>query len=310
MIMPEKATQPRYVVVSPVKDEASHVRLTLDSMVNQTVRPVRWVIVDDGSSDETPRILEEYAARHDWIQVVRIDRGAKRDLGVTEIRAFAEGYSRVKDLASDFVVKLDCDLDLPVDYFERLLAEFEKDPRLGIASGIYLEKSDGGEWLPVQMPDYHAAGASKVVRKKCFDEIDGFILYRGWDTVDEIKAQMRGWETRHFADVKFRHLKREGSAMGSTRMNSFHGEIYYLTGGGVLFFLLKVLHRMVSGTPRIVGGAAMLWGYLRCHLTGKKRSVTSEEARFYSRMLNKRLFQRARNAGSESRVREEIPSHN
>jgi biofilm PGA synthesis N-glycosyltransferase PgaC len=299
----------QYVIVSPVKDEAKHVRCTLDSVVNQTIKPAKWVIVDDGSSDETPRILDQYAARHDWIQVVRIERGSKRDLGVTEIRAFAEGYARVKDLPADFVVKLDCDLDLPADYFERLIAEFEKDEKLGIASGVYLEKIDGA-WLPIEMPDYHAAGASKFVRKKCFDEINGFILYRGWDTVDEIKAQMRGWDTRHFPQVTFRHLKREGSAMGSSRTHIFHGEIYYLTGGGVLFFLLKVLHRSLNGTPRVLGGLGMLWGYLRCQLTRRPRSVTSDEARFYSRLLNKRLFRRARGASNRSPVRQELPSHN
>ena len=308
-LMPDKTNQPRYVIVSPVKDEAKHVRLTLDSVVNQTITPAKWVIVDDGSSDETPRILADYAARYDWIEVVRIDRGAVRDLGVTEIRAFAEGYERVRNLPSDFVVKLDCDLDLPADYFERLFGEFEKDSRLGIASGVYLENHDG-QWLAVEMPDYHAAGASKVVRKKCFDQIDGFILYRGWDTVDEIKAQMRGWDTRHFPQITFRHLKREGSAMGSNRTNIFHGEIYYLTGGGVFFFLLKALHRSLNGRPRVIAGLGMLWGYLRCQLTGRKRSVTREEARFYARLLNKRLLQRASGASTRSQVTQELPSHN
>ncbi len=116
----EVALGQRYLVVSPVKDEAAHVRRTLDSMVRQTVLPLRWVIVDDGSSDETPRILKEYADQHAWIQVVRVGARRRRELGITEIKAFALGFERVRSIASDFVVKLDCDLDLPADYFERI----------------------------------------------------------------------------------------------------------------------------------------------------------------------------------------------
>ena len=104
------------------------------------------------------------------------------------MRAFAQGLSAASDLAFDYVVKLDCDLELPDDYFARLLAHFEAEPRLGIASGVYLEENATGHWQPVAMPDYHAAGASKVVRMECFHDIGGFVCERGWDTVDEVRA--------------------------------------------------------------------------------------------------------------------------
>lgn len=282
-----------YVIVSPVKDEERHVAITLRSVVNQTVRPIKWVIVDDGSVDGTPGTLMEFAANYEWIEVVRIDRGSERDLGITEIKAFAEGYERIRGQEFDFVVKLDCDLDLPPDYFERLFQEFANNQRLGIASGVYLE-SRQDKWLPVPMPDYHAAGASKTLRRQCFHDIGGFTLYRGWDTIDEIKAMSLGWECRHFPELEFRHLKREGSAMGPGQTNVLHGEIYYLTGGGLLFFILKVVHRSVYSRPLVLGGLAMLWGYLKCVLRGKRRSVNVVEARFYRRMLNGRLYAHAR----------------
>jgi glycosyltransferase involved in cell wall biosynthesis len=300
--------QVRYVIVSPVKDEERYVELTLRSLIEQTVKPVRWVIVDDGSSDNTPRILERYAANHDWIQVVRIERDSKRDLGITEIRAFATGYERVKNLPCDFIVKLDCDLRIPPDYFERVFAGFRDNERLGIASGVFLE-DHGGRWLPAHMPVYHAAGASKVVRRRCFEDIGGFVLYRGWDTIDEIKAGMKGWETRHFPDVTFYHLRREGSAMGFRRTNMLHGEIYYLTGGGAVFFLLKVLHRMGSGIPPVLGGLAMLWGYLKCHLGGRSRGVSREEARAYRQLLNRRVRNQIWRLFGRARATEGVWSH-
>jgi hypothetical protein len=186
---------------------------------------------------------------------------------------------------------LDCDLDLPRDYFESLLARFKRDPRLGIASGVYLE---GGphRWSAIGMPAYHAAGASKVMRAECFAEIGGFVRERGWDTVDEVRAQVKGWKTTHFPDIQFRHLKPEGSGIGKLRTNAMHGDVYFLTGGGILFLLLKVAHRMVSGAPPLLGGLAMLYGYLRSRVSGRARLVNRIEARHYRRLLNQRLLRR------------------
>ena len=139
------------------------------------------------------------------------------------------------------------------------------------------------------MPPYHAAGASKVVRRACFRQMGGFVPKKGWDTVDEIKAGRAGWRTGHFEDLRFRHLKPEGSAMGSLATHRFHGEIYHATGGGAGFLLAKAAHRALTARPRIVGGLAMLWGYLHSVLTGRERLVDRDEARFYRTLLRQRL---------------------
>jgi hypothetical protein len=141
------------------------------------------------------------------------------------------------------------------------------------------------------MPAYHAAGASKVVRRQCFEQIGGFVAAKGWDTVDEIRAGLRGWQTGHFDDIRFQHLKPEGMAMGTLHTQRFHGEIYYQTGGGALFLLLKAAHRIVSAGPPVLGGLAMLWGYLAALLSGQARLVSEDEARFYRALLNRRLTQ-------------------
>ena len=138
------------------------------------------------------------------------------------------------------------------------------------------------------MPFYHAAGACKVMRRKCFEEIGGFIVAAGWDTVDEIRAMTQGWRTGHFKDLRVKHHKIEGSGIGQLKTSAMHGEIYYLTGGSKLFFVLKVLHRIRS-KPYVLSAFALLLGYLKAFKKQKTPLVTKAEARCYQAILNKRL---------------------
>ena len=279
---------PSYVIISPVRNEEAHLPRTIASVVGQTLRPERWVIVDDGSSDGTPRILEQAAKEHDWIRVVqRPDRGFRKTGGGV-IETFNQGLRWVEDLGWDYVVKLDCDLSFEVDYFARLLQAFEQEPRLGIGSGVYWEERPLTGWRETRMPAYHAAGACKVVRRACFEEIGGFIAERGWDTVDEIRAMARDWRTTHFRELRMKHWKPEGSGIGQWRTSLMLGEIYYLTGGGKLFFVLKVIRRLV-GWPFLVGGLGMALGYTRMLWNGRSPLVSAAEAECYRSLLRERL---------------------
>ena len=283
------SSTPRYAVITPAKNESAFIGQTIASMIAQSCRPVVWVIVDDASTDATARIVKEAAANNAWIRYLLHPGQLKRKTGSAEVHAFDFGLASIKDKIFDFVVKLDSDLRFEADYFARLLAEFDKNSKLGITSGIYLEESDQS-WEPVLMPSYHAAGASKVVRRACFEQIGGFLAQRGWDTIDEIRAMARGWETSHFPDITFFHLRKEGTGMGQIHTNVMHGEIYYRTGGGLLFFLVKVLNRTLRGSPFFICGAAMFYGYLSAILRRMPRLVSSHEAATYRRMLNSRLF--------------------
>jgi poly-beta-1,6-N-acetyl-D-glucosamine synthase len=278
----------KYIVISPVKDEERYVHHTLESMVRQSVKPVRWIIVDDGSSDQTAQIVRRYEQDHGFILLVQRPRGLPRQPGSAVVHAFNSGYEAAGGLDYGFIVKLDCDLSFEANYFERLLEQFRADPKLGIASGAYLENSDGLTWAEVAMPPYHAAGASKVLRRTCFEQIGGFVPARGWDTVDEIRAMTHGWRTRHFGELKMKHWKREGTGIGALRTNFMHGEVYYRTSGSKAFFLLKVAHR-VTCRPLLIGGLALFWGYLRTMLRRQERLVTQEEARYYRALLNGRM---------------------
>ena len=278
----------RYVIISPAKDESARIEKTIQSILAQTVRPAKWVIVDDGSSDNTAEIVERYCGVADWISLIRVSRDASRKLGSAEIRAFNKGSQSIRIGDFDYLVKLDCDLDLPPDYFEQLIERFNADERLGIASGLYYEKDETG-WVPAFLPPYHAAGASKMIRAQCYRDIGGFPLDPGWDSADEIKAQVRGWKTAHFPEIQFRHLRTEGSAAGMLSTCALHGHVHYVTGGGFFFLFAKFLQRSILYKPYLFAGIAMLWGYLRARVTDQRLLVTSSEAAFYRQLLNARL---------------------
>jgi poly-beta-1,6-N-acetyl-D-glucosamine synthase len=290
-------TQPvSYAVISPVKNEAQYISQTLESMIAQTLQPKVWIVVDDASTDSTATIVQGYAVKHSWIRYLFHPGEARRNTGSAEIHAFDYGLKALTgnvlrgelDTDFEFIAKLDGDLRFGAQYFESLLAEFMDDETLGIASGIYLE-ADEHTWKAIAMPGYHAAGASKVLRRKCFEQIGGFIAQRGWDTIDEIRARAKGWETRHFPSITFFHLRKEGAGMGQMRTAAMHGEIFYRSGGGSLFFMLKSLHRALFGKPFALAGAAMLYGYFRSLLKRQSMLVSRLEAKTYRRLLNHRL---------------------
>jgi poly-beta-1,6-N-acetyl-D-glucosamine synthase len=283
----------RYVIISPVKDEERYVELTLRSVTNQTLKPVLWILVDDGSRDRTPELIKRYADVHSFIRLLSHPKSGKRQLAFGEVRAFNWGLDFIGSLNYDFIVKLDCDLSFDPDYFQQLLERFRQDERLGIASGIYLERNNSGDWKESVMPYYHAAGASKVMRRACFEEIGGFIPAPGWDTVDEIKAMTRGWRTTHFRELEMMHHKREGSSMGAVNTGVMQGEAYHRTGGSKLFFVLKVLHRLAV-RPYFVNAMALIWGYVRSMMVRKQLLVTETEARYYKALLLGRLKARAK----------------
>jgi len=282
-------SEKNYILVSPVKDEEKYIERTIQCVLQQEVLPSAWIIVDDGSRDNTRAIVEKYLASYPWMTLITLPTGTRRQPGSGIIRAFNAGFEHVKDRNFDFIVKFDCDMDVPANYFAGLIERFARDPKLGIASGIYLEEKNAA-WVPVKMPHYHAAGQTKMVRAKCFAEIGGFVASRGWDTVDEIMAQAQGWKTQHFEDLYFLHLKKEGSGIGFLRTNQMHGEIFYLTGGSKRFLLLKALHRLIFGKPFFIGGVLMVWGFLKAWLSRRPKLVNREQEDLYKHLLDQRII--------------------
>ena len=203
----------KYVVITPVRDEEEHLRSTIASMIQQTVLPEEWVIVDDGSKDRTGKIIDEYASRYPWIRAVhRQDRGFRK-AGGGVVDAFNDGYRALTCSNWEFVAKFDGDLTFSPDYFEECFDEFQKDARLGVGGGVICYVEDGKKRFE-EAPAFHVRGATKIYRKACWDGIAGLLTAPGWDTMDEVKANSLGWSTRSFPHLHLVHQRDTGSADG------------------------------------------------------------------------------------------------
>ena len=273
---------PDFVVITPVRNEGDHFAETIDSMVAQTARPMMWVIVDDGSKDATGPLADAAAKTHAWIRVLhRADRGFRQQGGGV-IQAFSEGFELCNDLPWAFAVKFDGDLSFEKNYFENCLARFAQNPKLGIGGGVIC-KSENGELVVESRgdPRFHVRGATKIYRRACWDQIGGLLKAPGWDTVDELKANMLGWKTATFYDLKLRQHKDTGSADGAWRNWVKNGLANYVSAYHPLFMLVKCLKRAFA-RPYLLGAIGLAYGFIG----GYFRKVPRVEDREFSRYVH------------------------
>ena len=271
----------RYVLISPCRNEAAFMRQTLDSVVAQSVQPAKWVIVDDGSTDDTPIILAEYAARHDWIQIVtRADRG-HRAVGPGVIDAFYSGYEVVQPDDYDFLCKLDLDLRLPPRYFEILMERMHADARIATCSGkAWIEEH--GHLVDERHGDETSLGMTKFYRVDRFKAIGGFVREVMWDGIDCHRCRMNGWIACSWnePELRFVHLRPMGSSQQGVYTGRMrHGFGQYFMGTGFVFMAASALSRL-NQKPYVLGGLAMLWGWLKSALQRKPRYGDPEFRRF------------------------------
>ena len=262
----------RYVIISPCRNEADFLRQTLDSVIAQTVRPALWVIVDDGSSDDTPRVLAEYAAQYEWIRVVtRADRG-RRAVGPGVIEAFYSGYETINPTDYDYLCKLDLDLNLPPRYFEGLMERMESNADIATCSGkAYIWEH--GELVNERHGDEASIGASKFYRVSCFEALGGFVREVMWDGIDGHRCRMRGWIACSWdaPELRFIHLRPMGSSQtGVVAGRMRHGYGQYFMGTGFVYMLANATNR-INEKPYVLGSLAMLWGWLESALRRKPR---------------------------------------
>lgn len=282
----------RYALISPCRNEGAYLERTLDSVLAQSCPPALWIIVDDGSTDETPRILAEYAARHPVIRVVgKPDRG-HRAVGAGVVEAFNAGLSHVDLDRMDYICKLDMDLDLPPRYFEILMQHMETEPRLGSFSGKPYFRTASGEWVSERCGDEMSVGMAKFYRTACFRDIGGFVSQVMWDGIDCHKAREKGWIARSLddPDLRFEHLR----PMGSSQQNILvgrarHGFGQYFMGSDPLYFTATALYRMTH-RPYAIGGLAMLWGYFKAAVQRKPQLDDVALRRFIRRYQRRALL--------------------
>jgi glycosyltransferase involved in cell wall biosynthesis len=273
----------RYVIITPVRNEANFVVRTITSVASQTLLPLQWVIVDDGSTDGTAEILEEAAAQYPWMTVVRrADRGFRKPGGGV-VEAFYDGYAALTEESWDFIVKLDGDLSFDPDYFEKCLRRFAGEPRLGIGGGlIYVAREYGLKVDCADDPPFHVRGATRIYRRACWELVHPLVPAPGWDTIDEVKANLSGWRTGTFREISLIQHRETGGADGMWTTWFKNGLASYVTGYHPLFMLAKCV-KYLWAKPRVVASAAMFAGFCSGYLKRQPHVADPSSIRYLRR---------------------------
>ena len=229
------------------------------SMIEQSIKPEKWIVVDDSSDSKSYDIMKKFAEQNSWIELVKGTKKGNRGRGKRIAELVNFGLARApKDW--DFLSKIDADIILPKNYFEMIFSKFDDDVELGIASGGCYVPSFFGAKLEKVSPG-HTRGALKTYRSSCYSEIGGIRNVDGWDGIDNLQAEIKGWKTENFPQIKSQHLRRTGSAHGMIRGSYETGRIAYFMGYHPLFMLARSMHRCISH-PYLVGGFCMFAGYI------------------------------------------------
>ncbi|HWY89923.1 MAG TPA: glycosyltransferase [Solirubrobacteraceae bacterium] len=287
----------RLLLISPVRNEEVHIELIAEAVARQTRPPDLWLIVDDGSTDRTPEILASLMERIEFLQVLNTADlppvGPVNDRLATaaEARAFNLGLNSVAWESFTHIAKLDGDTELPPNYFERVLNEFERDPELGLAGGLYADPDPRGDgWEVVSIPsDYHVPGTLKCYSLACFQAVGGVQERLGWDTIDETYARLHGYRTRAFVDLVALHHRPRASADGTLRGRARHGECAYIAHFTLLWVTLRTF-KMALAPPRGLSGVAFLYGYLRSAVRRTPRVDDPAFRRFVRHELRGRML--------------------
>jgi glycosyltransferase involved in cell wall biosynthesis len=269
----------RYAVVTPARNEVANLERTLQSMVAQTIRPVKWIIVSDGSTDGTDDLVRKYAAEHRWIELERQPERTERHFA-GKVNAFNAGYARLKDTPYDLVGSMDADISFGADYFEFLLGRFAENPKLGLGGTPF--KEEGLEYDFRFSSVDHVSGAMQLFRRECFEQIGGYVPVKGGgiDVIAVWGARARGWQTRTFVERHYCHHRKMGTAKdGMVRVKFKDGQKDYALGGHPLWEVFRALYQMTK-SPVIVGGCALGLGYLWSVIRRVERPMPAELVRF------------------------------
>ncbi len=279
----------KYVLITAARNEAAFVEKTLSSVIEQTLLPERWMIVDDGSTDRTAEIVESYAQRFPWIQLIR--RPARSDRNFAgKVHAFNAGLEQARTIQFDVIGNLDADVSLDPDHLEFLMRKFAEDPKLGVAGTPFTQHGYDSARDSFE-GENHVAGQCQLFRYGCFQEIGGYVANRagGIDWMAVTAARMKGWRTRSFPEKRYHHYRAMGTAERGPLAALFsYGEKDYYLGGSPIWELFRVSYRMTK-RPVFTGGLALLAGYTWAAIRRVERPVSSELMRFHRKEQMKKL---------------------
>lgn len=282
-------TLPKYALITPARNEAGFIELTLKSVVAQTAKPVKWVIVSDGSTDGTDEIVGKYAAANPWIQLIQMPARRERHFAA-KVFAFNAGYQALKGLDYQVICSLDADISFDPDYFSFLLGKLAEDVRLGLVGTPFKDQT-------TRVYDYrfvsieHVSGACQVFRRECFEEIGGYVPVKGGgiDHIAVITSRMKGWKTRTFTEKVCLHHRSIGTAQRGALMARFKfGAQDYALGGHPVWEIFRTIYQM-SKRPYVLGGFMLGAGYLWSLVRRVKRPVSDELVAFRRREQMERL---------------------
>ena len=287
--MDQTKTLPPYILITPSRNEEEFIEKTIASVIRQTVLPLKWVIVNDGSTDSTGAIAERYASKYNWIEVVNRPVRQERNFAA-KVHAFNAGLERVKHLDYEVVGNLDSDISFDPDHFEFLIARFKEDPRLGVAGTVFREEGYVSERDSFEGKT-HVSGQCQLFRRRCFEEIGGYFANKngGIDWIAVTTARMKGWRTRSFREKYFYHYRPMGTA-GRTEFQAayMYGHKDYCMGAHPLWEAFRVFYRMFK-RPYLIAGFGLGWGYACAVFQRAQRPISKELVRFYRREQMRKL---------------------
>ena len=285
-----------YVLVSACRNEAGYISGLIKTVSTQTTRPDRWIIVDDGSTDDTAARAEAKIASVPFLQIVKMPRGNPRSFA-SQVYAQQHGCELLKGLSFDFIGFLDADIRVGPDYYSRLIDFFKADHCLGLCGGAVIDKYGNRLANPRKgSEDFHVPGGVQFFRGQCFEEIGGYLPIEGGgqDTIADITAMMNGWKVRVFPELQVLHLRPDGFAKdGIFQRGIKWGRKFYLIGYDPIYYLGQCLRRITS-RPLVIASIAMLWGFIWANYKAPPRPVTPEFVRFLRELQWRRMRQRMR----------------
>jgi poly-beta-1,6-N-acetyl-D-glucosamine synthase len=276
----------RVLAITPARDEEKLLPGLISSMTAQTYPPQRWVVIDDGSADRTGEILDDAAKRYRWLEPHHLPRNRSRAPGGESV--IMQFLPRDEWATWDYLLRLDADVTFAPDLIEKLLAEFARDPTLGVAGPIMSEPC-GSRWQEVKTPSFHTRGPAKMYSRQCFSAIGGLEAGLGWDAIDELQAIMLGFKSRHFRHIHAYHHRQQGSAGGILGGRFRTGLAAYRVGYSPLFMLARAAANLWS-PPRLLGSAMMLAGYFDALVRRLPQAAPPELIRFIRRQQLRRLL--------------------
>jgi biofilm PGA synthesis N-glycosyltransferase PgaC len=277
-----------YVLITPARNEEENIERVIESMISQTVLPRKWVIVSDGSTDQTDEIVMKHLADNPWIELVRMPVRTERHFAA-KVHCFNAGYQKVKDTQYDIIGNLDADISFGPEYFEFLLSKFQEDPRLGVAGTPFVEEGKHYDYRFTNIE--HVSGACQLFRRKCFEEIGGYVPIKGGgiDWVAVTTARMKGWKTRTFTEKTCLHHRKMGTGNVSAIMTWFRqGRKDYFLGNHPLWEMFRTIYQMTK-QPIVIGGALLMLGFTWSAITRMSKPIPTELQRFIRREQMRRL---------------------